>query len=176
MPSASVSGDVGEVVYVIALRVPFTGIDTVRGVTSTLSKTPSASVSLRVGFEPYVLTSAPSGSVSPSVSADPVPFGRVVIRAVRFIEFAKANQCSVSEVGLPEISRTSVALAFVRRSTRRLRSAVDPSVAYHPRNRGAAEKAFGKVTFAGLADAPTARDPRVHVARPVGSACGAIAT
>src|SRR6266540_2922634 len=137
---------------------------------------PSASVSLSVGFEPYVFTSVPSDSVSPSESAEPVPFGRVVIRAVRFIEPANANQCKVSAPLVPEISRRSVALAFVRPSTRRLRSAVDPSVAYHARNRGAAVKFFGKATVAGFAAAPTATDPRVQVARADASDWGAIAT
>src|SRR6266540_3725099 len=176
MPSASVSSDVGEVLKVNDFIVPFTGIVIVRSVTSTLSGMPSASVSLSVGFEPYVFTSVPSDSVSPSESAEPVPFGRVVIRAVRFIEPANANQCKVSAPLVPEISRRSVALAFVRPSTRRLRSAVDPSVAYHARNRGAAVKFFGNATVAGFVVAPTVRDPRVQVARADASDWGAIAT
>src|SRR6266571_5942266 len=163
MPSASVSSDVGEVLKVKDFIVPFTGIVIVWSATATLSGMPSASVSLSVGFEPYVLTSAPSESVSPSVSADPVPFGRVTIRAVRFIEPANANQCSVSAAGVPGFSRMRVALAFVRVWTRRLSSSVEASVAYHARNRGVVLKFLGKATVVGFVDAPTVRDPRVHV-------------
>src|SRR6266540_3540102 len=71
-PSASVSSDVGEVVNVIVFKVPLIGTLIDRLVTSALSLRPSASVSFSVGSDPYVLTSVPSVSLSPSVSAEPV--------------------------------------------------------------------------------------------------------
>src|SRR6266545_4126116 len=147
-PSASVSSDVGEVVNVIVFKVPLIGTLIDRLVTSALSLRPSASVSFSVGSDPYVLTSVPSVSLSPSVSAEPVPFGRVVIRAVRFVT---------------ELRRSPMFLFPPEASPR-----------IHARTSGVDEKFAGytqfPVWFGKYASA------RVHVARTVGSGWGEVAT
>src|SRR6266511_272676 len=170
--SASVSSDVGEVVNVIVFKVPLIGTLIDRLVTSALSLRPSASVSFSVGSDPYVLTSVPSVSLSPSVSAEPVPFGRVVIRAVRFIGPAKARNSIVSPGAVPLCSRKIVALWFVTELRRSPMFLFPPEASprIHARTSGVDEK------FAGYTQFPVwfgkYASARVHVARTVGSGWG----